>query len=339
MKRVFLFSWCLLTLFSQVASCVDVVYTWVDGTDEDWLAKKKKYFEKEDKSLLTTDGHGIIRFQDRDELKYSLRSIQQFAPWVHHVYIVTAGQKPKWFKKNHFVTIVDHKTIFKDPDVLPVFNSHAIEANLHHIPDLEEEYLYLNDDVFIGRPATRSDFFTEDGKAKVFVHGNMASGPVNPKDGSWIVANKNAANLLSQLFGRGPRACLAHTIQPCRKSAAYAAEELLPDIFALVSSHRFRSLKDYGMTNGLIPHIAIQEGKAVKTSIPYGYTHCGGHPDGDLRALESLKVRRPLSICIQDGGTHPLCKKHLKLFFEEYFPNPAPWEKDESSKSTRRSGH
>lgn len=327
MKQLFLFVWLFFTFFSQVASCVDVVYTWVDGNDEDWLAQKKKYLSLEDKKFLTVDGHGVIRFNDRDELKYSLRSIREFAPWVHHVYIVTAGQKPKWLKKHPFITLVDHKKIFKDTNSLPTFNSHAIEANLHHIPDLEEEFLYFNDDFFIGRPATREDFFTEDGKAKIFVHGNMASGPVNPKDGSWVVANKNAANLLSELYGKRARGCLAHTMLPCRKSAAFKAEELLPEIFALVSSHRFRSLKDYGMTNGLIPHIAIEEKMAIKTSIPYGYTISGAHPEGERRALDSFKIQRPLSICIQDGGTHPLSLKYLHQFYEEYLPNPAPWEK------------
>ena len=32
------------------------------------------------------------RFRDNDELRYSLRSVEQFAPWLRHIYIVTNGQ-------------------------------------------------------------------------------------------------------------------------------------------------------------------------------------------------------------------------------------------------------
>ena len=32
------------------------------------------------------------RFRDNDELRYSLRSLEQHAPWLRHIYIVTNGQ-------------------------------------------------------------------------------------------------------------------------------------------------------------------------------------------------------------------------------------------------------
>ena len=34
------------------------------------------------------------RYASRDELRYSLRSLHAFAPWVRHVYLVTADQVP-----------------------------------------------------------------------------------------------------------------------------------------------------------------------------------------------------------------------------------------------------
>jgi len=48
------------------------------------------------------------RAQNRDELKYSLRSVQQFAPWIRHVFIVTNGQTPSWLNtSNHRITVVN----------------------------------------------------------------------------------------------------------------------------------------------------------------------------------------------------------------------------------------
>uniref|UniRef100_A0A8C5PZA2 N-acetylglucosamine-1-phosphotransferase subunits alpha/beta n=1 Tax=Leptobrachium leishanense TaxID=445787 RepID=A0A8C5PZA2_9ANUR len=49
------------------------------------------------------------RFEDNEELRYSLRSIEKYAPWVRHVFIVTNGQIPSWLNlDNPRVTIVTH---------------------------------------------------------------------------------------------------------------------------------------------------------------------------------------------------------------------------------------
>ena len=42
------------------------------------------------------EASSLRRFTDWDELKYSLRSLEKYAPWVRHVYIVTNGQIPSW---------------------------------------------------------------------------------------------------------------------------------------------------------------------------------------------------------------------------------------------------
>ena len=41
------------------------------------------------------------RWQDNHELRFSLRSVEQFAPWIHHIFLVTDGQSPSWLKPNH----------------------------------------------------------------------------------------------------------------------------------------------------------------------------------------------------------------------------------------------
>ncbi|KAH3897576.1 hypothetical protein DPMN_021764 [Dreissena polymorpha] len=50
------------------------------------------------------------RFEDNEELRYSLRSLERFAPWVRHVFIVTNGQLPYWLNlENPHVSIVTHE--------------------------------------------------------------------------------------------------------------------------------------------------------------------------------------------------------------------------------------
>lgn len=110
---------------------IDVVYTWVDGTDPAWLTRRAAHEPGGGHNATATHG---ARYLSRDELRYSLRSLSMYAGWVNHVWVVTDAQVPAWLRTDHpKLTVVDHRDIFTDPDVLPVFNSHAIESQLHHI--------------------------------------------------------------------------------------------------------------------------------------------------------------------------------------------------------------
>jgi len=72
---------------------------------------------------------------------------------------VTWGHLPKWLNTGHpKLNIVKHED-FLNKDYLPVFNSRAIEINLHRIPGLAEQFIYFNDDMFITKPVKKSDFF------------------------------------------------------------------------------------------------------------------------------------------------------------------------------------
>lgn len=72
------------------------------------------------------------RYEDKNELRFSLRSLEMFAPWVNHVFIVTNGQIPFWLNLDyHKVTVVTHEEIFDDQFNLPSFSSPAIELQLH----------------------------------------------------------------------------------------------------------------------------------------------------------------------------------------------------------------
>ena len=100
------------------------------------------------------------RFEDFNQLLYSIRSVEAYAPWVRHVFIVTNGQIPVWLNTDHpRVTIVPHTKIFKYKSDLPTFNSMAIETNLHRIPGLSDKFIYLNDDFSFTNPVCLDDFW------------------------------------------------------------------------------------------------------------------------------------------------------------------------------------
>ncbi|XP_074026778.1 N-acetylglucosamine-1-phosphate transferase subunits alpha and beta isoform X1 [Leptinotarsa decemlineata] len=141
----------------QLQEAVDVVYTWVNGSDPVFLQNLENYIEAE------SDLYDVSkqRFDDKEELKFSLRSLEKYAPWVNHVYIVTNGQIPSWLNLDYEkVTLVTHEEIFKDTFNLPTFSSPAIESNLHRISRLSKKFIYFNDDIFLGMPTYLEDFFT-----------------------------------------------------------------------------------------------------------------------------------------------------------------------------------
>uniref|UniRef100_A0A3P8XET4 N-acetylglucosamine-1-phosphotransferase subunits alpha/beta n=1 Tax=Esox lucius TaxID=8010 RepID=A0A3P8XET4_ESOLU len=126
------------------------------------------------------------RFEDNEELRYSLRSVEKHAPWVRHVFIVTNGQIPSWLNlDNPRVSVVTHQDIFQNLTHLPTFSSPAIETHIHRIPGLSQKFIYLNDDVMFGKDVWPDDFFSHSKGQKVYLTWpvpNCAEGC----PGSWI---------------------------------------------------------------------------------------------------------------------------------------------------------
>ena len=212
---------------------IDVVYTWVNGTDPVWLAKKLHYSEMHIRELgkdihdsgsgkevkirrannntyvnstinnfsiagdqdfvvvnssnstnITTnatldeaqdemeqqqedDTMSENRYRDSDELRYSLRSLTRYAPWIRHIYIVTDNQIPNWLNLRHpRLTMISHSDIFQNKSHLPVFSSPAIETHLHRIKGISKRFIYFNDDVFLGADVLPDDFFALDASHK-----------------------------------------------------------------------------------------------------------------------------------------------------------------------------
>ncbi|XP_015515285.2 N-acetylglucosamine-1-phosphotransferase subunits alpha/beta isoform X1 [Neodiprion lecontei] len=143
---------------------IDVVYTWVNGSDPTFLKNLEKYVPVTDVNIATS------RFDDKDELRYSLRSLEMYAPWVRHVYVVTNGQIPSWLDMdNPRLTLIAHEDIFVNRDDLPTFSSPAIESHIHRIPGLSDKFLYFNDDVLLGADVWPEDFVTKAGGQKVYL--------------------------------------------------------------------------------------------------------------------------------------------------------------------------
>eukprot|EP00005_Dracoamoeba_jomungandri_P005828 CAMPEP_0174259562 /NCGR_PEP_ID=MMETSP0439-20130205/8370_1 /TAXON_ID=0 /ORGANISM="Stereomyxa ramosa, Strain Chinc5" /LENGTH=818 /DNA_ID=CAMNT_0015343499 /DNA_START=269 /DNA_END=2722 /DNA_ORIENTATION=- len=120
------------------------------------------------------DADSLSRFVDNEELRYSLRSVEKFAPWARKIYIVTNGQIPYWLDLSHpRIEIITHEMIFPNKSHLPTFSSPAIECHLHRIPGLSNKFLYLNDDTMFGLPIWPSDFYDEPNGQRIYLAWNV----------------------------------------------------------------------------------------------------------------------------------------------------------------------
>ena len=126
-----------------------------------------KGIEEEEEEEEEDDTMSQNRYRDSDELRYSLRSLMRYAPWIRHVYIVTDNQIPNWLNLRHpRVSIISHTDIFPNRSHLPVFSSPAIETHLHRIKGISKRFIYFNDDVFLGADVLPDDFFGLDASHK-----------------------------------------------------------------------------------------------------------------------------------------------------------------------------
>ena len=85
---------------------IDLVHLWVNGNDPKWQAKRDACIGRPTERQENCKG----RYADSGELKYSLRSIEKYAPWIRKIFIVTDDQTPEWLDTtNPKIRVVDHK--------------------------------------------------------------------------------------------------------------------------------------------------------------------------------------------------------------------------------------
>ena len=132
---------------------IDFVVTWLDSNDPEWQ-KQYEYYKHSSKG-----DNSKARFRSMSIFKYWFRAVEENAPWVNKVYLVTNGTFPGWINPNNPKLVLVKHEDYMPKELLPTFSSCAIELNLHKIKGLSEHFVYFNDDVFINSPISPSYYF------------------------------------------------------------------------------------------------------------------------------------------------------------------------------------
>jgi hypothetical protein len=317
---------------SDVTFDIDMVFSWVEGSDPEFRSRRATQMSK----YVAGEGDDAeARIRQIDELKYALRSVNMFAPWVRRIFIATDSHPPAWLAEHPKITIVRAEEHFSDTAALPTFSSHAVESQLHNIADLSEYFLYSNDDMFFGRPLKASMFFSPGGITK-FIEAKTRIGlGANDATRSGF---ENAARVNRQLilerFGQVITRHLEHTAVPLRKSVLSQMEREFPEEFARTQASQFRSSTDISVTNSFYHYYALMTGRAVQQeTAKVLYVNTTTRAGLDL--LPVLRKKRSYDFfCLNDSSFPEVSAAEragrVVGFLDRYFPIPAPWEKVEA---------
>ena len=130
-----------------------------------------KYIDLSDKTLNRIGIRHTYKDIDNEELRYCLRSILNYIPWVRKIFILMPNEKVKYLKEKDEIK---EKIIYiKDKQFLG-FDSANIQSFLFNLDKMRyfgisQNFIYMEDDYFIGKNFKKKDFFYYDNnKKKVF---------------------------------------------------------------------------------------------------------------------------------------------------------------------------
>lgn len=216
---------------------IDIVYTWVDGSDPIFAEKKNKFI---DENFSIDNPH--IRFENINEIYYSIKSVLKYIPWINKIYIVTDNQIPQldddiWSTGK--INIIDHKTIIPE-EYLPTFYSDVIESFLHNIPNLSEIFLYNNDDTFFLDYINVSDIIEEkNGYINLKIRSIFNIDLIRTKKSEYSKRIIKTYNILSEISNK--KLVNNHHTKILRKSTLKFIEKEFEGLLKELRSYRFRN--------------------------------------------------------------------------------------------------
>ncbi|MFA6661226.1 MAG: Stealth CR1 domain-containing protein [Bacilli bacterium] len=308
---------------------IDLIYLWVDGNDPKWIEKKHQITGSfSDNSEVNNKG----RYISNDELRYSLRSVEKYVPWVRKIFIVTDEQYPEWLKRDHpKIQVVDHKEILPE-EARPCFNSSVIEYFIYKIPGLAERFLFANDDMFFNKPLSPDYFFGEQGLPYIRLKKKLLGRwhyclkrIVRKRLGQYITMVLEGAASVEKKFG------VFYSGIPHHNVDAYVRDDYgdaVEQVFALQVRQSLQShLRKYGdLHRSAFAYYVLAVGKAIPKYV-------GKHESMRMniyRRKFMTRLRRfdPDLFCLIDSQrVSDEDRLGVKPFLEELFPDPSPFEK------------
>jgi hypothetical protein len=303
---------------------IDAVYTWVDGAWPGYADRLRQYGR---------DRHDLNPNRYRDNLsllKYSLRSLERFAPWVRSVVLVTCRpQVPPWLNAAR-VRVVHHDE-FMPAGALPTFNSFAIVSHLDRLPGVSTRFVYVEDDRLFLAPVRPDDLFGAGGRPRVaFDRATVA--PHRASDHSispWNRALAQSNRLLNDRYGIKRRPTVRHVPLAVDANGWRAMVAAWPEAFQRTVTSRFRDTGNVAPEH-LYPHFMLEEGRAELMEARSAY-----HPVNNSVLFQRIDLARiewqaPTFLCLNDDfgeRPNPRAVSVVKRTLDRWYPLPSCFER------------
>jgi Stealth protein CR2, conserved region 2/Stealth protein CR1, conserved region 1 len=300
---------------SSARDAVDAVVAWVDGGDPKHRAKRNRYLadssgNREPERVASNER----RFSDNDEIRYCLRSIRNYAPWVRTIWLVTDDQVPAAIDRQRAeqenVRIVDHREIFRGYEqLLPTFNSYAIETMLWRIDGLADRFLYFNDDMMLLGPVEPMDFFPRGGK--VTLRGRWSSWNQELERGNTFFGGTKL--LGAEMLGYSSEHFFSsgHLVYPLLRPAMEELFEEFTPAFLANAGYRFRDRKQFWPVSAH-DHLLLKSDRArvikPSNSAHFSVRYC---QDASPKALEARLKQ------LGDGTMRFACINYLEAIIDK----------------------
>ncbi|KZV65257.1 hypothetical protein PENSPDRAFT_756655 [Peniophora sp. CONT] len=253
---------------------LDFVWTWVNSSDPAWSHSRASISSR----LLGGNGkvevdkaNAMAHFRNYDELRHSIRSVlEHFKSYARHFTILASdfappnehsslpsqlrlGQAPQWLDFTRSpsewrdgdvrLRINHHANVFR-PYFDTIFNSFAIESQLGNLQDVNDLFVYINDDMYFLRDLKPSDFFNS-AFGFVFRLQYWTQVPPtldpDPQRGEW--QNLRESNvLIGQRFGPTTRPYRAHMPKIMSVELLHEMAETFSDAFARTGARPMRAV-------------------------------------------------------------------------------------------------
>lgn len=311
---------------------IDIVYLWVDGSYPGFREERDSY-------ATAVRDRDPARYRDNlDLLKYSLRGLSKYLPWVRNIYIVTCRpQRPDWLAGDDRIRIVYHDQ-FIDRAALPLYNSNALFCFLDQIPELSRRFIYCEDDILWTAPTALSHFADGDGRLRIHQRFGHTPDADTQFDANALLVNPTWAynnSLLDAAFGKRQRP--THTHAPLLVDLELWNELVRrwPNEIATTKSNRFRSSNDI-VPVYLYRHFLLNTGRARVVSRIKTYGEAHYHGLEYLKpwvwiGLNLINILKPKTACLNDnwGDVPPVAiTAMIRRFLERQFPGKSPFEID-----------
>ena len=308
---------------------IDLVYLWVNGNDPQWLARRNDFLGI---THTIDDINCKGRYANNDELKYSLRSVEKYLPWIRKIFIVTDNQTPQWLNTAHpKIEIINQQDILPS-EANPCYNSVVVEYFLHRIPDLSEQFLYANDDMFVNAEVLPSFFFADDG----FPYIRLLSKPLAQWRYRWkeLTGKKlstyrttilKAARLVKARYGKFYSGIPHHNIDAYKKSSyRTVVEDVFKNEIGSCVAHHKRTPDDIQRALFSYYALAIGQGHPVCSTRKKSCVIDLGRPEH----MKYISLYHPKLFCLNDTElTSDDDRQRAKAFLENYFPKKSAFEK------------